>query len=53
MIHYKRRYKIILAAISVDTATFPAGPFLPFQLNAIYADESETSTEQGLSQEKA
>jgi regulatory protein YycI of two-component signal transduction system YycFG len=40
-----------ISAIATILGKFLSSVLLPFQLNSIYADESETNTEQGLNQE--
>lgn len=42
---------MLFLAIIVACGMLLSSVILPFQFNAIYADESETNTEQGLSQE--
>jgi hypothetical protein len=41
----------LVFAITIASGLFLTTILLPFQLDAIYADESETNTKQGLSQE--
>jgi regulatory protein YycI of two-component signal transduction system YycFG len=40
-----------ISAIATILRKFLSSVLLPFQLNSIYADESETNTEQELNQE--